>query len=376
MATRRHGNGEGTIRQRPDGRWEARLHLPDGTRKSFYGATRQDVARRLAEGRRDRDKGLPIVREKQAVATFLADWLEVVRPTVKPRTWIRYRQLVSKHANPALGTIKLMKLTPQQVQGMYANKLAEGLSTTTVNHLHAVLHRAFDQAVRWGLVVRNVCDLVDAPRMAHHEMQVLTPDQAKIFLAAAQGHRLEALFVLALTTGLREGELLALKWRDLDLDLDGGTLQVRGSLQRTDEGLVIGTPKTPQSRRHVGLTTAAITALRAHRTRQLEERLQLGPSWHDHDLVFANAIGRPLEASDLLQRQFYPLLQRAGLPHIRFHDLRHTAATLLLLQGIHPKVVSEMLGHSQVGITLNLYSHVLPNMQRDATAAMDRLLST
>ncbi len=372
--TNKHGNGEGSIRKRSDGRWEARFNLSEGKRKSFYGETRQEVARQLAEARRDRDKGLPFVGEKQTVAQFLAHWLEVAKPTIKPRTWIQYRQLVLKHAIPALGTITLVKLTPQHVQGMYSAKLAEGLSPTTVHHLHAVLHRAFDQAFRWGLTARNVCDLVDAPRMAHHEMQVLTPEQAKIFLTATQDHRLQALFVLALTTGLREGELLALKWRDLDLDT--ATLQVRGSLQRTDEGLVISTPKTAQSRRHVTLTMMAIGALRAHRARQLEERLALGPGWHDHALVFTNGIGRPLEASDLLQRQYYPLLQSAGLPRIRFHDLRHTAATLLLLQGIHPKVVSEMLGHSQVGITLNLYSHVLPNMQRDATAAMDRLLGS
>jgi integrase len=301
-------------------------------------------------------------------------WLEVMKPSLKPRTWFLYRQLLLTHAIPAFGKLKLTKLSPQHVQGLYSRKIVDGLSSTTVHHLHAVLHRAFGQAYRWGLVTGNVCDLVEAPAISHHEMQVLTPGQARVFLEAARGHRLEALFVLALTTGLRQGELLALKWRDVDLE--AGMLQVRGNLQRSKDGIAITTPKNAHSRRHVTLTTLAINALHAHRARQLAERIELGAVWEDNDLVFANGIGRPIEATDLLQRRFFPLLKQAGLPRIRFHDLRHTAATLLLLQGIHPKVVSEMLGHSQVGITLNLYSHVLPNMQRHASAAMDRLLGS
>jgi integrase len=370
----KRGNNEGSIYHRSDGRWEAMLTLPDGKRKSFYARTRQEAARRLAAALRDRDAGLPVVAERQTVGQYLERWLDVARPTIKPRTWTRYAQLLRKHAIPVLGHGSLARLTPQAVQGLYAAKLEEGLSSTTVHHLHAVLHRALHQAFRWSLVSRNVCDLVDPPRMRRHSLQVLTPEQVRTFLEAASGHRLHALFVLAVTTGLREGELLGLHWRDVDLD--AATLQVRSNLQRTEAGLVIDTPKTDASRRQVALTVAAVTALRQHRTRQLEERLALGGEWDDRGLVLCNLLGRPIEASNLLQREYYPLLKRAGLPHVRFHDLRHTAATLLLLQGIHPKVVSEMLGHSQIGITMNLYSHVLPSMQRDATAAMDRLLGS
>jgi integrase len=266
----------------------------------------------------------------------------------------------------------LSRLTPQQVQQLYAQKLSAGLSPTTVAHLHAVLHRALGAALRLGLVQRNVTELVDAPHVSPPEMQVLTPEQARIFLQAASTDRLEALYVLAITSGMRLGELLAVKWRDVDLDR--GSLQVRATLQHTDEGYNFFQPKTKRSRRHVTLTRGAVEALRRHRARQAEERLLAGAGWKDLGLIFTNTAGGPLHKSNLHFRSFKPLLQAAGLPPIRFHDLRHTAATLLFLQGVHPKVVSEMLGHASVSITLDLYSHVLPNMQRDASDALDRLL--
>lgn len=222
----KHGNGEGNARKRPSGRWEARLNLPDGKRRSFYGETRQEVARRLAEATRDRDKGIPIIGERQTVEQYLTSWLEVIRPTIKLRTWTRYAEYVNRHTIPTLGKLSLARLAPQQVQAVYATKLEAGLSPTTIHHLHAVLHRAFDQAMRWGLVQRNICDLVDAPRVAEHEMRVFTPAQVRTLLDAAHGDRLEALYVLAVTTGMRLGEVLGLKWRDVDLDR--GNLQVRG----------------------------------------------------------------------------------------------------------------------------------------------------
>jgi integrase len=185
---------------------------------------------------------------------------------------------------------------------------------------------------------------------------------------------LDALYVLALSTGMRQGELLGLKWREVDLD--AGVLSVQQTLKVTTHGQrTLGKPKTGSSRRKVMLTPTAMTALIAHRTRQLEERLQAGPAWHDTGLVFTNTVGNALDPTNFYRYEYKPLLRRAGLPLIRFHDTRHTAATLLLLSGVHPKVVSEMLGHSSVNITLNLYSHVLPDMQASATNAMERLLS-
>jgi integrase len=180
--------------------------------------------------------------------------------------------------------------------------------------------------------------------------------------------------VLAITTGMRQGELLGLKWRDVDLE--GNGLHVRATLQKIEEGFIFTPPKTLRSRRRVALTATAVESVKRHRAQQARERLALGPAWQDHDLVFPDATGGPMEGRYLLRHYFRPLLRRAGLPPIRFHDLQHTTATLLLAQGIHPKVVSEMLGHTTIGITLDTYSHVLPEMQREAATALDRLLNS
>jgi integrase len=371
--TKRRGNAEGSIYRRADGRWAASVSLDRGRRKSYYGKTRQEVAGKLATALKAQRDGLPLVAERQRVGDYLASWLETVRPSLRARTWLRYEQYVRLHAIPGIGQVSLARLTPQHLQRLYADRLEGGLSAMSVRHLHAVLHRALQQATRWGLVARNVADLVTPPRAAHREMQTLSPEQARAFLEAAQGDRFHALYVLALSTGMRQGELLALKWEHVDLER--GTVQVRGSLQRTPAGLTITEPKTAASRRQVGLTPSAVAALRRHRVAQTEERLRLGSVWQDNGLVFCNEIGSPIDATHVMVRPFRCLLDRAGLPRIRFHDLRHSAATLLLGQGVHPKIVSEMLGHTQIAITLDLYSHVTPTMQRQATDAMEAVLT-
>jgi len=214
----KRGNNEGSISKRTDGLWEARITLDNGKRKSFYAKTRQEAARKLAAALRDQESGLPVVGGKQAVGQYLATWLDATKGALRPKTWRRYEQFVRVHISPAIGSIGLVKLTPQHVQLLYAKKLEEGLSSTTVHHLHAVLHRALDAALRLGIVQRNVCDVVEVPRMRHYEMTTLTEEQAQHLLRAAKGERLEALYVLALATGMREGELLALKWCDVDLE--------------------------------------------------------------------------------------------------------------------------------------------------------------
>jgi integrase len=372
--TRKHGNGEGTIYHRPNGLWQGRMSLGDGTRKSFYGKTRQEIYSKLAAARRDLDKGLPIRRdERQTVATFLASWLENRRGQIEASTWERYEEYVRLHLVPTLGKTALTKLTAQQVQALYAAKRTGGLSATTVRHLHATLHAALEQALRLGLVQRNVTELVDKPRIVRREMKTWIPEQARMFLATTAGTRLHALYLLALATGMRQGELLALRWRDVDLE--HGALSVTASLQRPKSGLKLNPrPKTRSSRRRISLAPELVAILRGHRAVQLAERLSQGELWVDQDLVFCNSIGGPYRSTNLEHHNFKPLVKRAGVPEIRFHDLRHTAATILLLEGVNPKVVSEMLGHASVAITLDLYSHVLPNMQRDAAAAMASVL--
>ena len=341
-------------------------------RATVYGTTRKDVAHQLTDLLKTRKDGLPIPVGTERVDAFLARWLDATKPTVRPRTWQRYEQYVRLHATPALGPVRITNLGPHHLQALYSERLEAGFSPQTVVHLHRMLHRALSQAVRWGLVARNVTELVDPPRVPRKEMRALSPDEARRLLHAAQGNRFEALYTIAVTTGMREGELLALRWHDVDLD--GRKLHVVGSLQNLPaEGWTIVEPKTARSRRVVVFSEVGASALRRHRAMQAEHRLRAGDEWIDNDLVFPNRFGKPMLPSNLLIRSFHPLLAKANLPRVRFHDLRHTAASLLLDQGIHPKIVSEMLGHSSVGITLDLYSHVTPSMQHQAADAIDSL---
>jgi integrase len=366
----KRGNNEGSIYKRKDGRWSAALVVDGGKRRYLYGKTRQDVARKLNAALRDRELGLPSVQEHESVQQFLGRWLETARPALRRTTYKRYEQYVRLHMVPSLGNVRLSRLTPRHLQQLYTAKLEQGLSPTTVHHLHAVLHCALSRALKLGLVVRNVADAVDSPRPTRTEIQPLNPEQARRLLAAARGDRLEALYALALTTGMRQGELLAIRWRQADLDR--GALQVLGTLE--PDG-IIEDPKSATGRRQITLTKLAIDALRRHRVSQNEERLAAGPAWTDLGLVFTNTVGGYLDANNLRHRGFPRLLEKAELPRMRFHDLRHSTATLLLSLGVHPKVVQELLGHSQISVTLDTYSHVLPNLHGEAMIEMDRLLA-
>jgi len=271
-----------------------------------------------------------------------------------------------------LGSVKLKALSPTHVRGLYKEKLSS-LSPRTVRYIHVTLHKALKQAVSDGLIPRNATEAVKPPQVRREEIRPLTPEQVKMLLDAASGDRLEALYVLAVHTGLRQGELLGLKWDDIDLQ--ARTLQVRRALITARGGPRLATPKTKGSRRRVSLTGVAAEALKGHLERQLAEIDRAGSLWQENGLVFASETGAPLDRRYLTSRRFKPLLKRAGLPHFRFHDLRHTCATLLLTQNVNPKVVSEMLGHSSIAITLDTYSHVLPNMQDSAARALEEALS-
>lgn len=307
-----------------------------------------------------------------SVSKFFEDWLQAIVVSIRPRTWRRYREYVRLHIVPTLGEIELASLGSRQIQLLYSDKIAQGLSTMSVLHIHRVLCRALGQAERQGLVASNAAQLVDAPRPERVEMSTLSPEEARRFLVAASGERLEALYVLAITTGMRQGELLGLRWHDVDLEQR--SIRVTGSLQYVPgKGLSVAAPKTQRSRRHVLLSALATEALERHHTTQTSERRVTGAMWEEHDLVFPNRRGRPMYATNMLNRSFAVILEMAGIPRIRFHDLRHTAATLLLGKGIHPKVVSEMLGHANTSMTLDVYSHATPTMQRQAATAFDQL---
>jgi integrase len=372
----KRGNGEGTISRRKNGGWMAQyvVYTAEGRkRKTVYGKTRADVAKKLSRALSDRESGLVFDDKGLTVEEYLDRWLkDSVRDTVRNTTYERYKELIGLHIAPALGR-KLKALTPAHVQGFYRDRLDRNLSAATVQKMHVVLHKALDQAVRWSLVSRNVTDAVKAPRPTPTEIRPLDQKQAKALLEAARGEPFEALYVLAVTTGMRQGELLGLKWEDVDLE--NGLVWVRRTLTRSEAHLVLGEPKTRKSRRTVRLTDAAVKALRVHLRRQLDEVERLGDLYEDRGLVFATQSGTLLHPSNLRNRSFAPLLKKAALPTIRFHDLRHTCATLLLGRNVNPKVVSEMLGHATIAITLDTYSHVLPDMQDHATRALEDALS-
>ena len=372
--SRRRANGEGTIYKRADGRWEGRITLDHGGRKALYGKTHTEVARKLAVAIRARQDGLPPVPERQTVQQYLGSWLDgVARLRVRPTTFDGYERLVRLHVNPEIGSVRLARLTPQALARLYERLLQKGLSARTVSLTHSVLHSALSQALRWNLVARNPADAVDPPRTQRREFRTLALEEAERLLEGARSDRLYALYVLALTCGLRQAELLGLRW--IDVDPDRAILAVRQQALRVRGGWTFGEPKTGKGRRTVTLPALTVEALRLHRLRQSQEKLRLGPAWDDLGLVFANLIGRPIEKQNLLRRSFWPLLERTGLPHIRFHDLRHTAATLLLEQGVHPKVVQERLGHSTISVTMDTYSHVMPTLQREAADELDRIFA-
>ncbi|MER3401403.1 MAG: site-specific integrase [Thermoflexus sp.] len=361
--------GTGTIYEYRPGRFRGMLDLGVGAdgkriRVSTTGGSVEEVQQKLDAMKQDVLRGLPINSEKLTVGEYLARWLEdAARPAVRPSTHVRYAAIIRIHVAPRIGAIPLAKLSPVHVQGLYADLERAGVSPRMRQFTHAVLHRALNQAVKWRLVSHNACDAVDRPRVPRKEVRTLDAEQARRLLEAARGDRLEALCVLALTTGMRQGELLGLQWEDVDLK--AGTVSVRRTLLELNGKLAPGETKSGRPRR-VDLPDIAVEALREHRKRMLAEG-------HPGPWVFCDTRGGPIRRNNIIRRWFKPLVRRAGLPDIRFHDLRHTAATLLLRLGVHPKVVQERLGHSQIGVTLDTYSHVLPSMQKEAARKLDAI---
>lgn len=375
MGSKRGHNEGGIYKRAEDERWVGSLSLgyEGGKRKRryVYGKTRREVQEKLSALRRAHDDGLPVAPEKLTLGAYLQQWVEnSARPTIRPKTYASYAQLIRLYLAPDLGHIPLAKLTPSDVQAWVNKRLAGGLSPRTVQYAHAVLRRALGQAQKWSMVPRNVATLVSPPRIRRPEAKFLTPEQARVLLESIHGDRLEGLYTLSMLLGLRPGEALGLQWSAVDLE--AGTLVVRVALHRVAGRLQIDELKTDRSRRSIPLPGVAQAALKAHRTRQLEERLKAGELWEEHGLVFTTATGKPM-AEEVVARAFHRALKRAGLPDMRFYDLRHTCASLLLAQGVHMRVVMEILGHSQIAVTMNTYSHVTAQLERHAANQLDAL---
>lgn len=367
----KRGNGAGSVyRRKSDGKWTGSITLEDGKRKVFYGKTKKEVEDKVNDAVYEQRRGMLATGPDTRLQEYLESWLEDThKPVVRLTTYINYRKLVNNYLIPGLGKVHLQKLTPQQVQAFYSKKVKEGLSPKTVNNIHGLLHKALDNAVRWNLVPRNVCDAVTPPRIPHKEKTVLTPEQAHKLLEQVKAHRLEALLTLALTTGMRRGELLGLHWQDINFE--GCSLRVNRAVSYTkSHGFIETEPKTAKSRRTIMLPVFVIEVLLKHRSQQEDQRREAGGAWIERGLVFTNAEGNYLNESSML-KTFKRLLEKCGLPRMRFHDLRHSAATILFSWGTHPKVVQEILGHSQISMTLDVYSHMLPSMQEDVTKRWD-----
>jgi integrase len=379
----KRGNGEGSIYPVRDKEGKVKgyraayvVYTAEGMKRRYLsGKRREDVRDKLAKALSDRVDGLVFDAGAMTAGEYLDQWLKASKDTVRQSTHERHKELVEIHIKPALGRIRLKDLTPAHARFFYRERLDSGLAPATVHKIHAVLHKALKAAVYDGLIPRNAAAGVKLPRIAAEEIDPLGPEEARTLLETAgkTSDRLEALYVLALNTGMRQGELLALKWDDVDLERR--MLRVRRTLTRTGGSYALGEPKTKKSRRTIRLTAGAVEALRKHLSSQLAEMERMGSLYQPGGLVFATETGTIINPSNLRNRSFKPLLNRAGLRPIRFHDLRHTCATLLLGKNVNPKVVSEMLGHASVRITLDTYSHLMPDMQETAAKALADALS-
>jgi len=375
----RHSSGESSIHQDAAGRWHGyvSMGLKDNGARDRRHVSRQRRAEvvpkvRALETKRDAGTAEAAGRAP-TVAVWLGHWLDTIAARrVRPRTLESYRTTVRLHLVPGLGHHRLDRLQPEHLEAWYTELADEGLASSTILQLHRILSRALKVAMQRGKIARNVCSLVDAPSLRREEVVPFSTTEARALLAAARGLRNEARWSVALALGLRQGEALALRWEDIDLDT--GTLTVKRSMQRlVGKGLVFDEPKSRAGRRTIMLPNGLRDALRAHRAAQLEERLAAGSEWQEHGLLFAQVNGRPIDpGSDW--KSWKALLALAGVRDARLHDARHTAATLLLQQGVPARVAMQILGHSQISLTLGTYSHVVPELAQEAAERIDRVL--
>jgi integrase len=338
--------------------------------KTIHGVKR-DAERYLVAVRREMDLGVFVEPAAMSVNEYFDRWLrDAARPRVSRRTADGYAGLLERYIRQPLGHKQLDKVQPLDIQKVYGEMLARGLSARIVRHAHSALHNALKQAIKWGLLSRNPSDLVELPKVPHKERRVLSPDEAQEFLKVAALMRHGLIFEFALLSGMRPEEYLALQWADVDFER--GTAQVRRALVRLKKSWSFEDPKTARSHRIVFLPEPLLKKLAAHKRKQAEVRLKLGAAWQAFDLIFCSEEGTPLSIPNLTYRYYRPILVKAKLPQLRLYDLRHSCATLLLIAEENPKVVSERLGHSTIVLTLDTYSHVLPTMQQQASAKLEK----
>ncbi len=373
---------QGQIISRGPNKWLVRVFLgrSDSTGKRKYftkviPGTRKDAQNYLNGKLREVALGTFIETCNDSLDGYLDKWLiNAAKPRLKERTYNDYTDVLRRHVRSELGSIKLVNLRPLDIQSLYSKLTEKGAGPRVVRYVHAVLSSALKQAVQWGLLNRNPATLVQLPKQKRREMRAMNQDEISRFLKALDGDRYQTLFAFALASGMRPEEYFGLQWRDVDFENGTATVQ-RALIRKVGGGWYFEEPKTSQSRRTIPLPPSVIAQLKAHRRTQLEEKMRAGDGYENNDFVFCTDTGTPLSIHNLTSRHFKPALVRAGLPKtIRLYDLRHTTATLLLLSGVNPKIVSERLGHSSITLTLDVYSHVLPSMQAAASDKLESLL--
>jgi integrase len=344
--------------------------------------TKRDAERALSEIVASLHTGSYLEPTKQTLSDFTREWLAAIKPTIRPSTHYSYSRNLQLHVLPQLGSVQLRRIDAGMLNTLYASLLAEGrknyagggLSPRIVRYIHTITHRALRDAVKWGRLARNAAEAADPPKAAGRPESITwTADQLRSFLEGTRGNRYWAAYLLLATTGLRRGEALGLRWSDLDLD--AGRASIRQTVIAIRHTVMIGTPKTAKGRRTVTLDSGTVAALREHRKRQAAERLLMGAGWTDNDLVFCHPDGTMVHP-ERFSRGFLETVARIGLPRIRLHDLRHGWATMALQAGVHPKVVQERLGHANIGVTLDTYSHVVAGLHEDAAEQVAALFRT
>jgi integrase len=372
MANRIRGHGEGSIYQRSNGTWRAQISV-NGERISYGAKTKPECIEWLTTMQFQLNRGFDLQGRKMSLKNYLEHWLENHKVSSRPKTYLRYKGLSERYIIPRLGDTDLNDLHPLNIERFYANLITDGVGIRSVRLCHSILHSALGKAIDYGWILRNPARGVTQPQYKPSEMQVWNDSQVSLFLVIAESSRHKALYQLAITTGMRQGEIFGLKWTDLHWNL--GEIQIQRQVQRIPgEGWSYQEPKTRTGRRKIILGEGTLHALRLHREQQLINIKVAGERWQSHELIFPNSVGNPMDSSNL-RLDFNRLVAKAGLPKIRFHDLRHTAASLMLNNGVPPIVVSRILGHAKPSITLDLYGHLYHEMQGEAAKIMDELVT-
>ncbi len=372
MANKIRGRNEGSISRRMNGKWRAQISL-NGKRINFGSKSKEECQTWLRKMQDQMSDGLTFDGSKLTISEFITTWLASAKVSIRFTTWEQYQGLARNYIFPEIGKIKISELRPVHIQHLLDHLLQQGIGHYAILKTHTVIRSALSRATKLGIITRNPASVVILPRKPANEMKIYDENQVNQLLVAAIGHRLEALFHLAVISGMREMELLGLKWKDLDWL--NQTLKVERQLLRPHgEGIQFSSPKTKYGKRTLKLGSKTIEALRKHCELQQQDRIKASDQWQELGLMFPNHYGGPLEFRNLI-RDYKKLLQDAGLPPIRFHDLRHTAASIMLSHNVPVIVVSRRLGHSKPSITLDIYGHLMANAQNEVADLLDEVIT-